>query len=272
MASVDRELIADASNFTSGSGGKPKEFLFVHYTAGTGSAYNNCRYFANNGNLGASAHYFVDSDEVCRSVADADTAYAVGNYDMNQRSISIEVVSAGEDFTAGEIERLTRLVGELMDEHGIIAANVARHYDAYAISQTYGYGTGNWVDPYKACPAPYVDDEKWYSLWKTITGGTASMTTQGDDEMVCIIQPDGADCLMYFDGSKLHDLTDPDDVTVLDMVYQATHDGTSIPCFALGTAEAPWSARLYQALYAKPPSEDLCPTLRQFEARNPEGE
>lgn len=272
MASVDRELIADASNYTGGSGGKAKEFIFIHYTAGTGGAYDNCRYFANNRSLGASAHYFIDDDETCRSVRDSDTAYAVGNFDMNQRSISIEVVSAGEDFTAGEVARLKALVHQLMDGHGIPCERVLRHYDAYAIAQTYGYGTGNWVDPYKACPAPYVDDDKWYELWKAITGGTASTTTQGDDEMVCIIQPDGADCLMYFDGAKLHDLTDPDDVTVLDMVYQATHDGASIPCFALGTAEAPWSARLYQALYAKPPSDEMCPTLRQFAARNPEEE
>lgn len=271
MIEVARELCAASGNFAEGRNGCAVEFLFVHYTAGTGSAWENCQYFANNPGLQTSAHYFVDDAEVCRSVADEDTAYAVGNLDMNRRSVSVEVVSAGEDFTADEIVNLSYLVQALMAEHGIPAANVVRHYDAYAVAQVYGYGGGTWVDPGKACPAPYVDDEKWYELWKTITGCAAS-GGQGDDEMVCIIQPNGSDCLMYFDGQKLHDLTHPDDVTVLDTVYQATHGGASIPVVALGTEESPWASRLYQALYAKPPADDVCPTLRQFEARNPDEE
>lgn len=273
MASVDRELIADSTNYTGGSGGKAKEFIFIHYTAGTGGAYDNCRYFANNKSLGASAHYFIDDDETCRSVRDSDTAYAVGNFDMNQRSISIEVVSAGEDFSSAEIAHLKALVHELMAEHGIPCEKVLRHYDAYDAATIYGYNTGNWVDPYKRCPAPYIDASKWAALRAEVADSyNAQTASQGEDEMVCIIQPDGADCLMYFDGSRLHDLTNPDDVTALDMVYQATHNGASIPCFAFGTADAPWSARLYQSLYSKPPTEEMCPTLRQFPARNPDEE
>lgn len=73
-------------------------------------------------------------------------------------------------------------------------------------------------------------------------------TAQKGDEMICIIQPNGAGYLEYFDGSKVHPLAHPDEVTALNMVYQRTHDGKSIPCFALGTKSAPWATRLHNAL------------------------
>lgn len=73
-------------------------------------------------------------------------------------------------------------------------------------------------------------------------------TTQEGDEMVCIIQPNGEGYLEYFDGTKVHPLAHPDEVTAIDMVYQATHGGAHIPCLALGTKDAPWATRLHDAV------------------------
>ena len=133
--------------------------IVVHFTATLASARNNATYFARNEGQGASAHYFVDdiTPEIYQSVAEGDTAGLAGNWQMNCRAIGIEVVSAGEDFSATEVEKLGWLVRRLMAKYGIDASGVIRHYDV----------TG------KLCPAPYVTASKWAALKAAITGGAA---------------------------------------------------------------------------------------------------
>ena len=106
------------------------------------------------------AHYFVDdiTPEIYQSVAEGDTAWHAGDWQMNCRAIGIEVVSAGEDFSATEVEKLGWLVRKLMAKYGIGASGVIRHYDV----------TG------KLCPAPYVAASKWAALKAAITDGAAS--------------------------------------------------------------------------------------------------
>ena len=134
--------------------------IVVHFTATLASARNNATYFARNEGQGASAHYFVDdiTPEIYQSVAEGDTAWHAGDWQMNCRAIGIEVVSAGEDFSATEVEKLGWLVRKLMAKYGIGASGVIRHYDV----------TG------KLCPAPYVAASKWAALKAAITGGGAS--------------------------------------------------------------------------------------------------
>lgn len=134
--------------------------IVVHFTATLASARNNATYFARNEGQGASAHYFVDdiTPEIYQSVAEGDTAWHAGDWQMNCRAIGIEVVSAGEDFSATEVEKLGWLVRKLMAKYGIGASGVIRHYDV----------TG------KLCPAPYVAASKWAALKAAITGGAAS--------------------------------------------------------------------------------------------------
>lgn len=134
--------------------------IVVHFTATLASARNNATYFTRNEGQGASAHYFVDdiSPEIYQSVAEGDTAWHAGDWQMNCRAIGIEVVSAGEDFSDVEVDKLSWLVQRLMDKYGIGAAGVIRHYDV----------TG------KRCPAPYVAASKWAALKAAITGGVVS--------------------------------------------------------------------------------------------------
>ena len=134
--------------------------IVVHFTATLASARNNATYFARNEGQGASAHYFVDdiTPEIYQSVAEGDTAWHAGDWQMNCRAIGIEVVSAGEDFSATEVEKLGWLVKRLMARYGIGASGVIRHYDV----------TG------KLCPAPYVAASKWAALKAAITGGGSS--------------------------------------------------------------------------------------------------
>lgn len=70
-----------------------------------------------------------------------------------------------------------------------------------------------------------------------------------DDKMglACIIQPNGESRLVFFDGTKVHNLNHPDQVTALQMVAKQTI-GKELPCFAMGSKGAPWYTRLQQAL------------------------
>lgn len=72
-------------------------------------------------------------------------------------------------------------------------------------------------------------------------------TWNGDDDMVCIYRPNGENYLVFYDGTNFHNLSHPDEVTAIDMVYQKTHGGEHIPQFELGSKEAPWATRFYQA-------------------------
>lgn len=94
-------------------------------------------------------------------------------------------------------------------------------------------------------------------------------TAQEGDEMVCIIQPNDENILMYFDGHDFHDLAHPDDVEALNMVYKQTHNGADIPSFKMGNSNAPWATRLYQAVYGGCPTEAVAPSLNDFAPRSP---
>lgn len=149
---------AHTTNFKKGRTDSIK-YIVIHYTANNGdTAKNNLNYFANNQNLSASAHYFVDENEVCQSVKDADTAYHCGaktykhKVCRNSNSIGIELCSRKDAngkfyFKDKTVANALSLTKELMQKYNIPVANVVRHYDV----------TG------KICPAPMVNDEE---LWK----------------------------------------------------------------------------------------------------------
>ena len=180
MPEVSEFVQCDGRNYTHGRGGHAVDHIVVHYTGTDASAHNNLLYFSRNA-ARASAHYFVDRDGTLRqSVSESDTAWHAGKFAMNQRSVGIECVSAGEDFTEEQVATLAALVQDLMARYGIPASSVIRHYDV----------TG------KECPAPYVDPAKWRALHERIAGGAT--TTTAKDEWV---QKDGRWWYRHADGS-----------------------------------------------------------------------
>jgi N-acetylmuramoyl-L-alanine amidase CwlA len=166
MANVVEFIPCSSRNCTSGRQGRKISKIVVHYTATGASAHNNLLYFSREYTR-TSAHFFIDKDGALRqSVAEADTAWHAGNWEVNLCSIGIEVVSAGEDFTEAQIATLASLAGELRQRYGISAENVVRHYDV----------TG------KICPAPYIDAAKWSALHARICGeAAASASTPSED-------------------------------------------------------------------------------------------
>ncbi|HCT64215.1 MAG TPA: N-acetylmuramoyl-L-alanine amidase [Lachnospiraceae bacterium] len=161
--------IADKSNFTVGRT-KPIQYIVIHYTANNGdTAQGNANYF-NSADRNASAHYFVDENEIYQVVKDSDTALHCGAskyihaYCRNNNSIGIEMCSrkdsAGNYYIKEEtIKNAIEITMFLMKKYGVPIGNILRHYDV----------TG------KNCPEPFVRNE---NLWQQFKEGL------GDDEMV----------------------------------------------------------------------------------------
>ncbi len=157
MANVAEFIQCDSRNYTAGRQGNRISKIVVHYTGTEASAHNNLLYFSRS-SAGASAHYFIDRDGTLRqSVSEGDTAWHAGDWGTNLRSVGIEVVSGGADFTEAQVETLSQLVAEIRGRCGVAAGDVIRHYDV----------TG------KLCPAPYVDGGKWAALHARICEGAA---------------------------------------------------------------------------------------------------
>lgn len=143
-------------NFTS-STNKNNLFIVLHYTANNGdTALNNAKYFYDT-YRGASAHYFVDENEIVQVVEDKNVAWHCGATSYvhpscrNSNSIGIEMCSrinsSGNYYILDDVVyRTYDLVKSLMEAYSIPIENVIRHYDV----------TG------KICPAPMVNDQ---SLW-----------------------------------------------------------------------------------------------------------
>ena len=123
-------------NFEVGNSGR--QYIVIHYTGNsTDTAKANANYF-HNVNRGASAHYFVDDNNVYEVVAPSNTSWAVGvNYGSNNlfgkctnyNSISIEMCSTKGKISDKTFANTVALTKKLMKTYGITQGKVVRHYD-----------------------------------------------------------------------------------------------------------------------------------------------
>lgn len=140
-----QKLSANPANYGSSRNAASIRYLIYHYTANrTDRAVSNARYFKNN-IVKASAHYFVDEQEIFQSVDDLLTAYSVGGAKWsdcrstgggsmygritNANSISIEMCSTNGTISESTLQNAVKLGKELMRKYGIPISNVYRHFD-----------------------------------------------------------------------------------------------------------------------------------------------
>lgn len=154
------EIIRDITNTNKTVANNRKiEFLVMHYVGAVSTARNNASYFKNT-YRGASAHYFVDDNEVVQVVEDKDIAWHCGN-DVyycgarNINSLSIEMCcykmpNGSLNITAETEARAVELAKQLIKKYNIKIENVVRHYDV----------------THKNCPAPFVSDTERWSNFK----------------------------------------------------------------------------------------------------------
>lgn len=158
-------------NYSKGNSGR--KYIVLHYTGNRDDkSQSNGNYFKSV-NRGASAHYFVDENDVVQVVRDEDTSWAVGvNYGKNnlfntvknRNSISIEMCSNGGKIANETYKNTVELTRYLMKKYGIPASHVVRHWDVCS----------------KACPgwngwgANGCDASIWNQFKKDIASGTVS--------------------------------------------------------------------------------------------------
>lgn len=154
-------------NYNSMSG-KINKYIVVHYTGNTtDTAYNNTRYFKSV-NRNASAHYFVDDNNIYQCVLDKDKAWHCGDkikignggayYGIctNSNSIGIEMCCTNSDVSQTTVDNTIELVKYLMVKYNIPASNVIRHYDVTN----------------KMCPAPMVNNPTRWTSFKNALGSS----------------------------------------------------------------------------------------------------
>lgn len=126
-----KEIWCNKGNFTESNRKSSKiDTLVIHYTGNNGdTAENNGNYFKNNV-VETSAHYFVDDTTVVRSVADKNIAWHAGDWDINCRSIGIEIAGSTKECTGRTLENVILLAQRLMKKYNISKDRVIRHYDA----------------------------------------------------------------------------------------------------------------------------------------------
>lgn len=194
---------AAAGNYRKGRTSNIK-YIVIHYTANNGdTAFGNAKYFHKNKNLQASAHYFVDENEVWQAVKEGDTAFHCGAKHYrhpecrNGNAIGVELCSRKNSggkyyFKDGTVRRAAELVRGLMAKYGIDTAHVLRHYDV----------TG------KNCPAPFVENAALWVNFKNMLRGETEVEKQikiklnGVTKQVTAIEKNG------YNYIKLQDLRD----------------------------------------------------------------
>jgi len=142
----------------------PVKFIVIHDTGVVGqTAQNNADYFEKT-YRGASAHYFVDENEIIEVVPPGKKGWHVGDDKddsdgiNNGNTIGIEFCAEKDkSFKPATIANGKWLVQKLMKDYGLFANKVVRHYDASG----------------KNCPQFMNIDKKW-TLWnkyhKELTG------------------------------------------------------------------------------------------------------
>lgn len=152
---------------------KVNKYIVIHYTGNsTDTAYNNTKYFKSVYRE-ASAHYFVDDNNIYQCVQDKDKAWHCGDslksgnggsfYKKctNSNSIGVEMCCTNYDISAKTEANTIELVKYLMNKYNIPVSNVIRHYDVTN----------------KMCPKPFVNDSSRWVNFKNKLGGTSTVTS-----------------------------------------------------------------------------------------------
>nr|WP_195366141.1 peptidoglycan recognition family protein [[Eubacterium] tenue] len=131
--------------------GNNPQYIVIHYTGNIGdTAKNNADYFFG-GNRNASAHYFVDDNEVYQVVEDYNGAWHCGDgnnrYGINNKnSIAIEMCGTNNGrISEKTVDNTLELTKYLMKKYGIDKDHVVRHYDASRKNCPSAFSPNNWV-------------------------------------------------------------------------------------------------------------------------------
>lgn len=149
--SINRTKLCNSTNF-SNTNSRNVEYIVYHYTGNSkDTAWANANYFQG-ANRDASAHYFVDDENIYQIVDACDVAWHCGSktyyhaYCRNSNSIGIEMCCTAGNYKVGPaaLENAAQLGASLCKYFGITDVDkyVVRHYDV----------------SHKKCPAQMAGD------------------------------------------------------------------------------------------------------------------
>lgn len=108
--------------------------IVVHNTANVSSAHNEVKWLSNITNTSTTSfHFAVDDNEVYQAIPTSNWAYHAGNYDINLKSIGIEIAKSkitDETIKNTAINNAVLLIKLLMNYYDINIDNVITHQDA----------------------------------------------------------------------------------------------------------------------------------------------
>lgn len=174
-------LLANPANYGGTRNASSIKYLIYHYTANkTDKAKSNANYFKNN-IVKASAHYFVDKNDIYQSVEDLRVAYSVGGAKWsdcnstgggsmygritNTNSISIEMCSTNGIISEATIQNAVKLGKEIVKKYNIPISNVYRHFD---VNGKHCPGWNGWYGN---------NSSKWTDLKKRLSGTTNNVVS-----------------------------------------------------------------------------------------------
>ena len=146
MKSITKKI--SKYNFSSRSGQKIK-YIVMHFTGNkTDTALNNANYFGG-GNRNASAHYFVDNDNIVQVVEETNASWHCGDGNgkygiTNQNSIGIEMCGTNGVIAKDTESNTIDLVKSLMKKYDIPIDRVVRHYDTSRKNCPSPWSANNW--------------------------------------------------------------------------------------------------------------------------------
>lgn len=130
---------------------KPK-YIVIHDTGNPGASANNHYNYFSGGNRGASADFFVDSNNIIQIInTDVNYSWAVGDgkgvYGItNANSCSIEMCLEKDGVPSeATINNTIELTRYLMSYYGVSINNVVRHYDCSRKSCPCSFMANNWA-------------------------------------------------------------------------------------------------------------------------------
>ena len=146
-----KQITKKISNYNfSSRGGNGIKYIVMHFTGNQNdTALNNANYFGGS-NRNASAHYFVDDNNVVQVVEDINASWNCGDGNSkygitNQNSIAIEMCGTNGDISAATETNTVDLCKYLMDKYSIDIDYVIRHYDASRKICPSPWSSNGWV-------------------------------------------------------------------------------------------------------------------------------
>lgn len=220
---------------TSGLRTAPISKVTVHHMAGD-LTVEQCGSIFKSASRQASSNYGVGSDgRIGCYLEEEYHPWTSSSYWNDDRAITLEVA----DYNLGDwspskaaYQSTVLLCADICSRYGITPEYTGDQYGTFTEHRMFAATScpGDW---WHAKMPDFIQDVR------------EAMNGRYGVPMECIIHPDQSGHLFYVSGSSITYIPHPDGVTAIDKVADAC--GASVPHFELGTKDAPWGFRFFQA-------------------------